>query len=436
MSRIDPLRKNYQRVCGLPWDRNVAGPQRVWVAVYDKEDERKLRLRIGMFEEATLATGHRWHRVDLTDAFADWLCRPDNARLRGELLRVAGTARRRSARRVQGGGRPADRRRHGGRSTSPRTRSWPITGVASLFGFARISQVLPLVEAHVRGRLLVFFPGVYENNNYRLLDARDGWNYLAVPITAQRRGGTRMINREVYEKDPSRNRLLNQGVAKVTSGHSDVRVGDPPLRGRQLRLRRPVRRRAGAHPPQLPRPPGQVRAAGRLGQRVLRQRQEPPGQDAPAPLDRLRVRRRGEGSRGWRSSRRTSRTLLVELSTQAKRKGGLHAAAGTLGAGAGDERPPGTAGPHLPVGGPARRTTPAPRSCCGSGEEGLEEAVREPRRRGGGRLRQGTDQPLRLRPDRQGDPRGTPGLRREARRGQAPAPEAVPRASATSRSTT
>jgi len=60
-----------------------------------------------------------------------------------------------------------------------------ITGVASLFGFTRISQVLPLVEPHIRGRLLVFFPGVYENNNYRLLDARDGWNYLAVPITSQ-----------------------------------------------------------------------------------------------------------------------------------------------------------------------------------------------------------------------------------------------------------
>ena len=43
---------------------------------------------------------------------------------------------------------------------------------------------LPLVEAHIRGRLLVFFPGIYEQDNYRLLDARDGWNYHAVPITA------------------------------------------------------------------------------------------------------------------------------------------------------------------------------------------------------------------------------------------------------------
>ena len=61
-----------------------------------------------------------------------------------------------------------------------------ITGAASLFGFTRISQVLPMVEPHVQGRLLVFFPGTYENNNYHLLDARrDGWNYLAVPITTQ-----------------------------------------------------------------------------------------------------------------------------------------------------------------------------------------------------------------------------------------------------------
>jgi hypothetical protein len=39
------------------------------------------------------------------------------------------------------------------------------------------------IERDIRGRVVVFFPGEYENNNYRLLDARDGWNYLAVPIT-------------------------------------------------------------------------------------------------------------------------------------------------------------------------------------------------------------------------------------------------------------
>jgi hypothetical protein len=59
-----------------------------------------------------------------------------------------------------------------------------LYGVASLFGFLKISEFLPMIEENVTGRLLVFFPGTCEQNNYRLLDARDGWNYHAVPITA------------------------------------------------------------------------------------------------------------------------------------------------------------------------------------------------------------------------------------------------------------
>ena len=55
MSRIEVLKRNYQRICALPWARNVAGAQRVWFAVYDKEDERKLRCRMDLFAEATQA---------------------------------------------------------------------------------------------------------------------------------------------------------------------------------------------------------------------------------------------------------------------------------------------------------------------------------------------------------------------------------------------
>jgi len=58
-----------------------------------------------------------------------------------------------------------------------------VQGVACLFGFTRVSLVLKEVVKDIRGRLVVFFPGEYEDNNYRLLDARDGWNYFAVPIT-------------------------------------------------------------------------------------------------------------------------------------------------------------------------------------------------------------------------------------------------------------
>ena len=59
-----------------------------------------------------------------------------------------------------------------------------VSGVAGLFGFGKVSGVIEKVAPKVRGRLVVFFPGEHEDNNYRLLDARDGWNYLAIPIKA------------------------------------------------------------------------------------------------------------------------------------------------------------------------------------------------------------------------------------------------------------
>jgi hypothetical protein len=184
VSKIETLCRNYKRVCGLPWDRNTSGAQRVWIAVYDKEDERKLRLRLGFFQEATLATGHRWHRCDLTDAFADWFLQPDIVGFAEsyfeapDLLDDGPLAEFQQA--------LADRLIAEMQALEdPQETVFAITGAGSLFGFTRISKLLPLIESFVRGRLLVFFPGTYEINNYHLLDARDGWNYLAVPITTQ-----------------------------------------------------------------------------------------------------------------------------------------------------------------------------------------------------------------------------------------------------------
>jgi bacteriophage exclusion system BrxB-like protein len=181
VSRIDVLRKNYQRVCGLPWDGNVAGAQRVWLAVYDKEDERKLRLRIGLFEEATHAAGHQWSLCDLTDSFASWLSSPpysDYAESYFDSPRRLGTAPLANFKKTVGENLKQVL------SAAGENTVVAMTGIACLFGFVRLSEILPLVEAHIKGRLLVFFPGVYEQGNYRLLDARDGWNYHALPISA------------------------------------------------------------------------------------------------------------------------------------------------------------------------------------------------------------------------------------------------------------
>jgi hypothetical protein len=64
----------------------------------------------------------------------------------------------------------------------PQRRGCP--GLATLFDFMRVSSLINRVEDSVRGRLLVLFPGEYAGNVYRFMDARDGFNYMAVPITS------------------------------------------------------------------------------------------------------------------------------------------------------------------------------------------------------------------------------------------------------------
>ena len=73
MARLEDLADLYGRHIATPWQRNVAGAQRVIMLVYDKELERTLRARRAEFQMRTTAAGHDWHEVDLTAAFADWI---------------------------------------------------------------------------------------------------------------------------------------------------------------------------------------------------------------------------------------------------------------------------------------------------------------------------------------------------------------------------
>ena len=186
MPRIEDLAEIYAEHIRTPWQRTIAGAQRVIMVVYDKDLERVLRARKLAFETATTQADHTWHEVDVTDAFAAWLSQdeyrdayfesPEDLQLKLEAEfpdYVADRIRRVLTREDVGDGSVV-----------------AVFGAASLFGFARMSHVLKLVEGDVRGRLLVFFPGHCEQGNYRLLDARDGWNYLAVPITLQVSGGS------------------------------------------------------------------------------------------------------------------------------------------------------------------------------------------------------------------------------------------------------
>jgi hypothetical protein len=179
MGRIEDLAEIYRRHIATPWQRTIAGAQRVVMVVYDKELERTLRARKLIFETATREADHDWYEIDLSAAFAEWMAAADyrdeyfaspgdlQLKLEAEFTEFVAERLRESLRKVE--------------VTSNAVVA--VQGVGALYGFARISQILKLVESDIKGRLVVFFPGQFERNNYRLLDARDGWNYLAVPIT-------------------------------------------------------------------------------------------------------------------------------------------------------------------------------------------------------------------------------------------------------------
>lgn len=188
MGRIDRLAERYKSYIALPWQKDLAGAQRAIFVVYDKADERRLRLRKRLFELATVEAGHAWIECDLTAAFSDWIANseyrdryfeaPENLdiKLENEFLEhVAGIVRATLA-----------------LPQANENAVVGIFGIASLFGFIHFSEVMKRIEKQIQGRVVVFFPGEYDNANYRLLDARDGWNYLAIPITLQE-------SREEYE---------------------------------------------------------------------------------------------------------------------------------------------------------------------------------------------------------------------------------------------
>lgn len=176
MSAIDDACRAYERLLREQWRTSVSGPERVWMLTYRPDSERRLRHRLPMFETATEASNRAWQLIDISTTFETWLARheyrdsyladPDALQF-GALDEFAEFLVDEIARQL--------------READDATVS-ALLGAASLFGLVRLSRVLNDVARLIPGRLLVFFPGTREENNYRLLDAHDGWNYLAVPI--------------------------------------------------------------------------------------------------------------------------------------------------------------------------------------------------------------------------------------------------------------
>lgn len=177
MSEIDDLITAYGRFVALPWKQNLAGPQRVWMAIYDQAQERRIRHRVDDFRSATRLAGHGWRLHDLTDAFPVWLASQEYAESYFEDPSALSIA-------IGDFVDAVVKEVTGALESSDEDDVLALLGAGALYPYCRVSQVIEAVNASIPGRLLVFFPGAYSNNVYRLLNARDGWNYMAVPITA------------------------------------------------------------------------------------------------------------------------------------------------------------------------------------------------------------------------------------------------------------
>jgi hypothetical protein len=175
LSTIEELLEAFRKRLAVPWRADESPAGRVWMLWYDKSHERRVRGRLGEFRLATEQSGRGWHEFDLVPCFAQWVAHQPwferLARRPGTLLTVIPQFEDHLVERVRAE-----------LAKSTENDLFTLTGVASLFGLIRASTLIDKVANDIPGRMMLTFPGVHQGGIYRLLDARLGWNYLAVPI--------------------------------------------------------------------------------------------------------------------------------------------------------------------------------------------------------------------------------------------------------------
>ena len=175
MASFDQLIDAYRRHLQLPWATNLSDAERTWVLWYDPSLERRVAGYSIEFERAARQAGYGWKQVDLAAVIANWLATNRHAerlmRRPNEVITLGSELLATVTQAVE-----SEAAEMGNRDILA------LIGAGSLFGFASVSSLMEAVAPKVTGRLLVAFPGRYETGRYRLLDARDSWNYHATPI--------------------------------------------------------------------------------------------------------------------------------------------------------------------------------------------------------------------------------------------------------------
>jgi len=185
MTEIEKLIESYREYIEVPWRADTAAPQRVIFCIYKPQLERALDVEITEFELATCLQEHTWALYNMEDVFPSWLSAHkyrEGHFKKPEL--VSSEFERFLEYLLDDFGSFLVKKVDEKKGVDEKT-VVAIRGVSSLFGILKVSRVVDRLAPLVPGRLLVFFPGSYENSNYRFLDGYDGWNYHAVPIMVE-----------------------------------------------------------------------------------------------------------------------------------------------------------------------------------------------------------------------------------------------------------
>ncbi len=177
MNYVERLNEALRLQLRQPWTSDKSGGERVWFLVFDPDKLRQVLARKEQLRLTTQAAGREWAEIDVSAAFGKWMA---NHRYAGRYFsrpNLARTILEDFAQSLVADVTAEIRQRDLGE-----TSLIVLTGTEALYGINKLSHITRLIEDTIPGRLLVFFPGEYNEPLYRFLDARDGWNYLAVPI--------------------------------------------------------------------------------------------------------------------------------------------------------------------------------------------------------------------------------------------------------------
>jgi hypothetical protein len=176
MSKVNQLLSKFESVIKEPWPVGLSGQEKVWFLIFDPIDLKKVHFKLSEFEMATKNANREWLLISLNDYFTNWLSNHDYKEaffLEPEYISDA----------LQ-----TDFREYIIQEINKEliqnseNTLLVLKDASSIFGFIKLSEVVQDISNKIKGRLMVLFPGEFTNNQYRLMDARDGWDYLARPI--------------------------------------------------------------------------------------------------------------------------------------------------------------------------------------------------------------------------------------------------------------